>query len=728
MSPKIPSDIDKRFHSRIDELLGDKTIYNKRLVTAEFREFEKEEEEKFILRSFYEKYCSLAEKYFPFLKPGDKTRKAFEEEIEISALNITPEGIYSAAILTALFSIFTAVPFYILGAKNFAFFMFATGVFLAYVCYTYPNFRAQIIKIQVQQESLLALLYMTIYLKVNPVLENAVYFSAQHLTGPFGRDLKRMLWLLESGKVSTIEEATNYFMPLWVKRNPDFVKAFIILRNVLTQSDEESENRILNKSLDSLLNDTYERMKHFSHELATPVMVLQTFGMMLPLIGLIAFPMISVFMADQIKISYLFFGYIVVLPALLFFFTSRIISKRPGAFSHPDITNNPYVPPKGKYLFNWGGKQYLVPILPISIAVAIILMLPGIIHVFTGTIPAYFQGQSLGANEIIPADCPGSPSPLAREYMPWSMFITLTIPLGLALGLIVYFYLSSVQRIKIRTAIIEIEDDLGEALFNLGNQFSERIPVEMAIRNFIIEYDRLNLKKGSTYTFFSLVLGKMQTTGTTLKEAIFNSREGVLIKYPSILLKEIVWIITEGAKKGTLVLYNVTTKISAYLGSVKKIKELLYDLLAETVSSINIQAKFLAPFLAAVVGSLTFIIVRALWLMTIRLQEIMRVLSLGTGNAGDFFAGIFQLAHATPPTMFQIMVGIYLVEAVFLLSILANGVEAGFDPVSRDMTIAKNIMVAMIVFTVVSLMGVFILQNLASTISGGELITGCGGL
>ena len=707
--PASQADINVKYKRKLDSLLGGKPLATD--TSATYQEFEKTEERRFRPNSFYEKYCSMAGRYLSFLKPGKNKERDFWDSIIVSGMHVTPQQAWAATFMTFFLAIFLGIPFFIMGIRDFCFFLWFTGAFFAYIVYSYPEYQAQITRIKVQQESLLAMLYMTIYLKVNPVLENAIYFASQHLNGPFGRDLKQLMWLMESGKASTVAEATEFFMPLWTKRNPDFVKSFLILRSILNQSDEENQSRILNKALDTLLNETYEKMKHYSHDLQGPVMILQTFGMMLPLIGLIAFPMISVFMADQINITYLFFTYIVILPSLLFFFTSRLISKRPGAFSHPDITHNPFIPPLGYYKFKIGKLNKLVPLMPIAIILALLIMLPGVLHFINNTIPAYMEGRALSKTDTIPEF-----GPLANEYTWQSMLIMITIPIGLAVGIIFYCYFNSVQRVKIREQILEIEDDLPESLFQLGNQFTERIPVEDAVKNFVLEYDRLNLRKRSIYLFFSEILQKMQNVGMTFGDAIFHSREGVLVRYPSVLLKEIAWILVEGARKGAQILYNVTTKISVYLGSVKKIKELLYDLLAETVTSINVQAKFLAPFLAAVVGSLTFVIVRALWLMTLQLDAIIKTLSLGVVNAGDILGGLFNLTRVTPPTMFQAMVGVYLIEAVYLLSNLANGVENGFDNVSRQATVARNMLYAIIVYVLISLVGVLVMNQLVNSI------------
>ncbi|MBN1157274.1 hypothetical protein JXA85_06645 [Candidatus Woesearchaeota archaeon] len=682
------------------------------LVSGSFQEFQKEEREEHSFRNFYEKYCGFASQTLSFLKikPSDKSRDSMQDDIDVCGYNVRPDQVVVGAMFALGFAFLASLPFFILGWKDFALFIVCTGLFMSYVVYTYPGFYSQIIKMRAQEESILAILYMTIYMRVNPVLENAMYFATQHLNGPLGKDLKQMLWMLDMGKADTVEEAIKHFMDLWVKRNPDFVKSFLTLYSVLNQTDEENREKILEKSLSTILDSTYTKMKHYSHDLKTPVLVLHTFGMMLPLIGMIAFPMLSIFMAGEVKMHYVFFGYIVVLPALLWFLTQRILSKRPGAFSFPDLTDNPYLPPKGRYLLVFKDKKYLVKVVMFAVIIGVIFMMPGLFWVSKHTMPAVIKMQmmdkstnvNMAIGDVLPQ----------QEYTLTAMVFTLTIPAGLALIFIIYFYFTSVQRLKMRNSIAEIEDDLDESLFQLGNQFTDEIPVEVGLKKYLSDSQLLNLKKRHIFKFFKEVVDRIENEGVTFVTAVFEKGTGIIVKYPSILMKEIMWIIIEGTKKGAKTLYNIMTKISIYLGNTKKIKELIYDLLTDTVSSINIQAKFLSPFLASVVGSLTFVIVRVLAEMAKKLEGIMRMLNFGANGSDNFFTDMINFTKIYPPTVFQILVGIYLIETVMLMSILSSGVQNGFDKVSRDYTIAKNLLTAIILYALFIIVAYLSLEGL----------------
>jgi len=702
----LPKSIDEIESEVKRRLASDKSQGSDDFVSKQFNTFKEEEKEETALETFFEKYADFAGKILSFINAKDESRPQMYEDLQIAGLNIKPRQVIAAAVFTAIFGVLASIPFIILGWIDFAFFVICTGLFLAYVAYTYPSYSSQIAKIKAQQESLLALLYITIYMRVNPVLENAIGFATEHLDGPLGKDLKRIMWLLDSEKISSIHDGMSMYMELWLKRNSDFVKSFMILMSVITQADKEHQSAILDKALATLLQDTYEKMKYFAHELRNPVMIINTFGLMLPLIGLIAFPMISVFMSADIKISYLFFGYIVILPSLIYFFSARIISKRPGAFSAPDVSKNPNLPPKGKYRLTINKKNYLIPVLPVAILIALLIMSPGIMHLVTKTIPAFSHALTLSKTATPPAD-------LAAEYELSSMFITLTIPVGLAIGIFIYFYGRSVQKIKLRNEIIEIENDLDASLYQIANQFTENIPVEIAVENFIANYEVMNLKKRQIFTLFNTILSKMKNMGMTFSQAIFHPQYGIIRAYPSTLLKEIMWIFTESSRKGSQVVYNIMGKISSYLDNVRKIKELIYDLLEETVTSVRTQAKFLAPFIAAIVGSLTLIIVKSLYQMLQRLNDVMNAFAGGTmGNDTGFFTDFINFTQMTPPPLFQVLVGIYTIEAVVLLSMLASGVENGFDEIARDEEIAKNVLTAIIVYVFISIVGSVMLNNL----------------
>jgi len=708
--PDFFSEIRKRVASKFS-FQSDDDILTDMITTQEYKQFKFEEQAQQTTR--FERYCVFSRKFLKFLKLKEKSYNKLKEKLLVADINLDPNDVYSAFVFTLILGVIASVPVFLFGWHDIGYFIILVTIFVGYNIFVYPNYAAEITRIRAQQESLLAIVYMTIYLRVNPVFENSIYFATKHLSGPLGKDLKRILWMLESEKVSTIEQGIQKMVDLWVKRNNDFVESLMILKTVVEQPNQEEQERILNKALSSILTSTYNKMKEYAHNLTTPVTLLYTFGIMLPLIGLIAFPLLSIFMADSIKISYLFFGYIVVLPALIFFYSRRIISKRPGAFSFPDLTGNPYVPPKGTFRLKTKNRVLFVKVWPIAFLTGLIIALPGLYHLIFKTIPSFISAKNcnleFGGQSCIPS----------AEYATGNMFLTLLIPLGLAVFFIIYFYGRSYQKLIIRKRIVEIEDDLSSGLFRMSNEFTEKIPIESAISNFIRQYTQLNLEKKSMYQFFSELQEKMQNEGIALRQAVFNKKDGMILQFPSVILKEIMWIIVEGERKGAAILKNITQRVSEYLDNVNNVKQIIFDLLIDTVNAMSLEAKFLAPFIAALVGSLSLVIIKVLFDIFTRLEEVFRMLAsggaLGAGASSggtSFFIDLINFTKITPPTLFQVLVGIYMIEAVLLLSNVANGIQWGFDDVSRDNLMAKNLLFAIAVYLIIILVGTILLNSL----------------
>lgn len=697
----MQKDFLEKIRDDIRNRLLDKGISLEEGVSWEFKTFKVEEAEQRGFNYFYEVYCAFSLKYLKFRLPK-KARARFESTIEVSGLNISPEGVFAATVMTFLTFFLLFIPFFILFGTDILLFAVFFTFFFTYTAYTYPFFMEQLVKIRSQEESLLAILYITIYLRLNPVFELAVEFATKHLDGPLKKDLQRILWMVEAEKVPNIQKAIEAHISLWVKRNPTFVRSILIIQEILVQ---QKQKEVLDKALNTILNDTYINMKHYAQDLEMPVTILHIFGMMLPLIGLVAFPLINMFMSSSLNVWNLFLFYILILPFFLFYISKKILSKRPGAFSFPDISIHPSLPPKGKFLLRIKGKEILIPVLPVAVVLGLIITLPGIVHLFTSTLPALAAEKPVTQNIL-----------LQEEYSVRSFLISLTIPVGIAVGCIVYFLGQSIQRRKIRQRIIDLEDDFSDTLFQLSNKFEENIPIEMSIKKFLYEYRIMGMKKKSVCYFFEAILDKIGAESLTFRQAVFG-KTGVILLYPSILVKEIMWIIVEGAKKGAVILHNITNRISIYLQNTKKLKELVHDLLNPISTSINIHSKFMAPLLSAIVGSLTLVLIRALYLLSKRIEEVLAMfdmgsvsptVSSGTGVFGDFF----NFAKIIPPTLFQIMVGIYLIEIVILMSYVYNGVKNGFDKVEGDFTIGKNLAVAISVYSILVVIGVLMLQQL----------------
>ena len=198
----------EELREQVRKRLGESGVVDNDITSENYKTFVKEEEDEGLLKGFFSRYCDFSGNILSFFR--NQKVDSLDEAIEIAGLKISSGSVIAATVLTVLLGFLSMLPFVVIGSMGYTFFTLMTFLFLAYVIYTYPEYSAEVTKIKAQQESVLAMLYMTIYMRVNPVLENALLFASTHLHGPLGKDLKRILWLLNMEKVDSIEEAIEH--------------------------------------------------------------------------------------------------------------------------------------------------------------------------------------------------------------------------------------------------------------------------------------------------------------------------------------------------------------------------------------------------------------------------------------------------------------------------------------------------------------------------------------
>jgi hypothetical protein len=692
-------------------------------LSREYIEFLLEEQRQRELRTWYEKLCKFSEKLK--LKPPKSFEEKFKLDIVFSGLNVTPTGVFSASILSLLLLTLLVLPmsFLFADASALVFFLVIPALVFWYV-YTYPGFRAHVVRVQAGDESIKIILYMAIYLKLNPSFEGAVNFACAHAKGPITDDIKKAMWDLQMGKHKTVEEALGVYTNKWVWWNEDFIRSISLLYGVLIEPTEAGRENILKKALSFILDTTHQKMKKYVEEVSSPVMMLHVMGLLLPAIGLIMFPMVSIFMSQTVSTPQLIVGYVVLLPLLNFFFINRILQKRPGAFMVPDISKHPELPPEDFFAIGLGKTKVYVPISILSVLIGLLIMTYGIFHFVD-------LGTSLinPSTEIIAKlGCPSTSSPkeciLLNEakMSPQNLAATFSITAGFAAMVIIFFYLRSFQRIKIRNDIKNIESEFQIGLFSLGNFLSEGYPIEVGMQKSLEEYQKLGMQKRPMYGFFLRLYESMKNFGMTFKRALFDREYGLLKYYPSVLIDEVMKILSDASEKSAVLLGTVSKTIAGYLENVCAIEAKIRELLEETRSSIKLQASFVIPMVTGVIGALGIFILNMLRILAERLAEIEKTLGIQilteSGSAATSFINylIGDFTKVVPMTVLQATVGIYTVEVVALFAMLLSGIENGFDKTARDWEIAQTLIKAIIVYGVVNLFALIIFYGLVQTI------------
>ena len=677
-------------------------------ISREYIEFLLEEQKSRELKTWYEKLCKFSE--FMRIKPPKKMEEKFKLNIVFSGLNVTPKGVLSATIFSLITLTLILLPIsFMFTDPSALIFVLLIPLAAAWYIYTFPNFRANVVRVQAGDESIKIILYMSIYLKLNPSLEGAINFACSHAKGPMTDDIKKAMWDLQIGKYRTVEEALGTYTTKWVWWNEDFIRSLSLLYGVLIEPTEAGRENILKKALGYILDSTHQKMKKYVEDVSPPIMMLHAMGLLLPAIGLIMFPMLSIFMSQAVSTPQLIIGYVIMLPLFNLFFINRILQKRPSAFLVPDISKHPNLPPEDYFAVGMGKFKIYVPIFILAVLVGLLIMTYGIFH-FVDLGTALYN---------LPPGKPREPLLLAEATMnPSNLAATFSITGGAAAMVIIYFYLRSFQRIKLRNEIKNIEQEFEIGLFSLGNYLSEGYPIEVGMKKSLEEYQKLGMQNRPMYEFFRRLYESMKTFGLTFKRALFDKQEGLLKYYPSVLIEEIMKILSDASEKSAILLGTIAKTIASYLENVYSIEAKIRELLEETRSSIRLQASFVIPMITGMVGALGIFILNMLRILATKLAEIEKTFGLqmlsqtGSGLSSFLDVLVGDFTKVVPMTVLQATVGIYTVEVVALFAMLLSGIENGFDRTARDWEIAKISINAIIVYGVVNLFALIVFNGL----------------
>jgi len=219
-----------------------------------------------------------------------------------------------------------------------------------------------------------------------------------------------------------------------------------------------------------------------------------------------------------------------------------------------------------------------------------------------------------------------------------------------------------------------------------------------------------------TADFFRRVNYNIQQMGMSVEKAIFDRNRGAIIYYPSDLISTSMKIFIEASKKGLQIAAVSLMSISQYVKNISKITERLKDMLAEIVSDMKSNMTFLAPLLSGIVVGLAM-------MMTSILNKLNFSNlggdsgSLGIGNFGTLLE-IFDVTQMIPPYYLQIIVGIYLVQIIFILTGTLVTINSGEDKLDKINKTGKNLMRGILLYTITAFIAVMALFVLTSLVLG----------
>ena len=204
-----------------------------------------------------------------------------------------------------------------------------------------------------------------------------------------------------------------------------------------------------------------------------------------------------------------------------------------------------------------------------------------------------------------------------------------------------------------------------------------------------------------------------------IEEAIFNLKNGAILDYPSPLIESSMEVLVESSKKGPYVVSNSLISISNYVNQVHVINERLKDLLGEIISSMKSMVNFLAPIIAGIVVGMASLIVSIIGrLGDLADKATSNTTGIDLGNVQSL-SSFLDIREVVPGYYFQIVIGVYIVEIVYILSVLSNGIENGPDKIGEEYSIGRNMFTGTILYSLIAFLFILIFNALVIVIMQG---------
>ena len=706
----MPKEIDKQklldlmqiYKAHIEKELGAKLEEQpSQPVTKEYREFKAEFLPKHM--TLYEKLCNLSEKLLK-IKPDAKKAEALQEAISITHLEITPAGAVSFSFLIPLVSaLFGSLLAFLIFDSMFFVFLFLVGAAISIKPLgKVPEFLANNWRLKSSNQMVLCIFYIVTYMRYTSNLENAIEFGSQHLAPPLSLDLKKVLWDVETEKYSSVKESLDLYLDTWKKWNIEFIESFHLIESSLYEGEESRRLNALDKALEVILDETYEKMLHYAHNLQNPITMLHMLGIILPILGLVILPLVVSFM-ENVRWYHLAVIYNVILTVVVYYLGKNILSRRPTGYGDTDIAEeNPELKKYRSILIKIGKQEFQMSPLVVSAFIGVAFFLIGLSPLISHAIgiPDFGFGE-----EDLTTPCGNKycfleyriSTATNQEIGPYGLgasVASLFIPLSFGIAIGLYYRLKSKNVIKIRNKAKQLELEFANALFQLGNRLGDNLPVEIAVGKVA------DVMEGTVSgDFFQLVSLNIRRLGMSIEKAIFDPLHGALVSFPSNLIESSMKVMTQAIKKGPLIAAQALTNVSRYIKEIHKVNERLKDLMADVISSMQSQIKFLTPAIAGVVIGITSMITAILGKLSGQLKEVTSSVG-GESGAPTGILGLF--GDGIPTYYFQMIVGIYVVQITFILTIIANGVENGSDKLNERYQLGNNLIRSTMLYVFIS--------------------------
>ena len=710
-------DLISKYEARLEKALRTEKVESN--YSVEYNRFREE-----ALRGLtgYERACKSFGRAFK-LKLSEKDREKISKWLNQAHLEIDPSEAGGLAVFTLLFSfiisILIAAGVYLItnefSSSLLLIFMLLLFVsfFLFYYLNSMPKRLAQRWRLKASSQMVPCILYIVVYMRHTSNLERAIGFASDHLQPPLSLDLKKVFWDVETGKYSTIKESLDSYLETWREHNLEFIESIHLIESSLFEPSESRRIQILEKALEVMLDGVYEKMLHYTHDIRAPITNIYMLGIVLPTLGLALLPLASTLLQGAINWLHVMLFFNIVVPFFVFYMTSQVLSKRPGGFGETNLLERN--PEYESYKDNSHFVKAAIIVFPLFLLGILPLLVPligpdiGMNDVTFGELGVPFLQEQKIFGFITENGVTSGPFGLV------SLLLSLFVPLSVALFFSLSYKFKTEKLIEAKKETERLEKQFASSLFQLGNRLGDNVPAEMA-------FGRVSqsLRGTPSAGFFSIVNTNIQQAGMSVEQAVFNPGRGAINYYPSDLIRTSMEILIESVKKGLQVAARALISISQYVKNIHRVNERLRDLLADIISEMKSNMSFLAPLLAAIVVGLASMI-------TLILSKLEFMIEMNPAAADQSFGGfgsigmvtdMFEITAMVPPYWLQIIIGIYLVEIVFILTSTLVTIESGADQLTDKAEKSKLLSRAIGLYFITALISIIALAGLAAVAIG----------
>jgi hypothetical protein len=330
-----------------------------------------------------------------------------------------------------------------------------------------PSYMAASRRMKASNQMVLCVFYVVTYMRHTSNLENAIEFASEHIGDPLALDLRKVMWDVETEKYESVKESLAAYLDTWRDYNMEFVEAFNLIVSSLLEGEESRRLASLDKSLDVMLDETYEKMLHYAHNLKGPITMLHMLGVILPILGLVILPLVVSFM-EGVSWVHLFFFYNILIPFGVYGMGRSILSKRPTGYGDSgDAENNPALQKYKNIIINLGFGEIKINPLYVSIFLFLTLFIIGIAPVVIHSInPAFEYPPDPKADYHLMEYKTNAAGDIVGPFGLGSTVLSIGIPLAFGLGAGLFFKLRSQNIIKFRKETQKLEEEFASALFH----------------------------------------------------------------------------------------------------------------------------------------------------------------------------------------------------------------------------------------------------------------------